>query len=264
MNEVLFYDLKAGSKPAPSLSSRVTAEVGRDIVTGRYAPGTLLKDEETLSRRYRVSRTVIRDAIKVLVGKGLLEVRRGIGTRVKPRHSWGLLDNDVLAWQLSGPIDSSIQLQLMEIRQVFEPRAARWAASRGTAEDLKNLETACEQMEASVDAIEEFVMADAAFHRAILRASHNEFLSALEGVIYTTLLSSIRTTNPERSANVLSVPLHQEVCEAVRAGDGTLAETRMKLLLDDACKRLLFGISRLSPDDEPAPEAQDDTHQPEA
>ena len=101
MNELIYYDLKQISGLTGSLASQVSRELGRRIVAGIYIENDLIEDEITLSKRYQVSRSVVRDAVKILVGKGLLEVRRGIGTRVKPRIEWVLLDNDVLAWHRS-------------------------------------------------------------------------------------------------------------------------------------------------------------------
>ena len=99
---------QARTYPPPSLSSHVASEIGRRIVIGQYLPGALVDDEGALAKRYQVSRIVVREAVKILVGKGLLDVRRGIGTRVKPRTECGLLDDDVLAWHLSAPINISI------------------------------------------------------------------------------------------------------------------------------------------------------------
>ena len=238
MNELAFYDLKAKSGLSLSLCSQVASEMGRRIVTGRYAPGSLVDDEGTLSERFQVSRTVIRDAVKILVGKGLLEVRRGIGTKVKQRADWGLLDDDVLAWQLSGPPNSGTLQQLTEVRQVFEPQAARWAAERATSEDIDNIRLACEAMDSAIDDPDQFVIADASFHRSVLRAAHNEFLFALEGVIYSALLSSIRLTNPDKEANAKSVPFHRDVYTAISGKDSTAAEAKMALLLNDASSRI--------------------------
>lgn len=238
MNEIKFYDLKANSGLTMSLCSHVASELGRRIVTGRYAPGSLVDDENTLSKRFQVSRTVVRDAVKILVGKGLLEVRRGIGTKVKQRVDWGLLDDDVLAWQLSAPPESSTLQQLIEVRQIFEPRAARWAANRSSLEDIEDIRAACDAMGTEIDNPEQFVIADARFHRAVLTAAHNEFLSALEGVIYSALLSSIQLTNPDKEANAKSVPLHRNVYAAICRNDGAEAEAAMTVLLKDASHRI--------------------------
>ena len=113
---MIYYDLKQIAGLAPSLATQVAREIGRRIVSNSYAPGDLVEDEGALAERYQVSRSVIRDAVKILVGKGLLEVRRGIGTRVRSRSSWGLLDDDVLAWYQSAPPDADM---LRQLKQVF-------------------------------------------------------------------------------------------------------------------------------------------------
>lgn len=238
MNEMMYYDLRDRPGLTLSLCSQVANELGRRIVSGFYAPGSLVEDESTLSERFQVSRTVIRDAVKILAGKGLLEARRGIGTRVRAREDWVLLDDDVLAWQLSAPPEEETLRQLVEVRLLVEPCAARWAAERATTEELENIRTACEAMSERVAKPERFVIADARFHRSVLYAAHNEFLFALEGIIYSTLLTSLRLTNPDEDANTKSVPLHQDVYEAINRKDGDEAEVRMILLLEDASLRI--------------------------
>jgi DNA-binding FadR family transcriptional regulator len=187
---------------------------------------------------YQVSRSVVRDAVKILVGKGLLEVRRGIGTRVRPRSSWTLLDDDVLAWSQSAPVSGETMRQLLEVRVVVEPRAARWAAGRASEEDLTLIRSALEQMESGTSSVENFVVADAAFHRSVLRASENEFLGAFEGVIFSALLTSIRLTNRDPRENTESLPFHREVYEAIAASDPDRAEQAMERLLGDTHRRL--------------------------
>lgn len=103
MSELTYYDLRRSNAMSPSLPVQVAKELGRRIVAGTYTPGSLIDDENRLAERFQVSRVVVRDAVKILVGKGLLDVRRGIGTRVKTRDNWALLDDDVLAWHLSAP-----------------------------------------------------------------------------------------------------------------------------------------------------------------
>lgn len=238
MSELLFYDLKEVAGLVPSLSSQVAREIGRRIVSGSYAPGDLIDDEGALAARYQVSRSVIRDAVKILVGKGLLEVRRGIGTRVRPRASWGLLDHDVLAWHQSAPPNSNVLRQLLEVRVVVEPKAARWAAERASDRYLDLIKSAIERMEEGKGSVEDFVVADAIFHRSILRAAKNEFLGAIEGVIFSALLSSIRLTNDDPRKNEESLQLHREVYEAIAAHGSDGAEQAMEKLLDDTKRRL--------------------------
>ena len=238
MTELIFYDLKRSSALVPSLASQVARELGRRIVAGSYPPDSLVEDETTLAERFHVSRSVIRDAEKILVGKGLLEVRRGIGARVRSRDQWGILDDDVLAWHQSAPPDAGFLQQLLEARLVFEPKAARWAAERAEAAAIEDIADAFLGMEAEKGSVETFIMADARFHRAILLAARNEFLSALEGVIYSALLVILRLTNSDPRENEDSIPFHREVYESIAARDADRAERGMERLLIDARKRL--------------------------
>lgn len=238
MSELVYYDLKQAKTMAPSLPVQVARELGRRIVAGTIETDSFLDDENALAERFSVSRVVIRDAVKILVGKGLLDVRRGIGTRVLPRDRWVLLDDDVLAWHLSITPDSHYLEHLMEVRQAFEPKAARWAAERATDEDIAEIEAAVQRMESEKGSVENFVIADALFHRSVLRAARNEFLTAMEGVIYSALLVSVRITNADPRENEKSIPFHRDVYEAIAARDANLAEEVTVSLLSDAGKRL--------------------------
>lgn len=238
MNEMLYYDLKETSGLSPSLATQIAREIGRRIVAGSYDVGDLLEEEGALAAHYQVSRSVIRDAVKILVGKGLLEVRRGIGTRVRERYRWGLLDDDVLAWHQSVPLSADYLHQLMDLRLVIEPKAARWAAERGTEEGLALIAQAQTRMEQEKGSIKDFVMADALFHRSILRAANNELLLSMEGVIFSALLSSIQLTNSDPRDNETSIPFHRAVTDQILARNGSKAESQMEKLLADANRRL--------------------------
>ncbi|MFD3318655.1 FadR/GntR family transcriptional regulator [Alteromonas macleodii] len=245
MNELVYYDLKRAAKMTPSLSVQVAKEIGRRIVAGSLEPGTLLEEENSLAERYQVSRVVIRDAVKILVGKGLLDVRRGIGTKVRPRSEWILLDDDVLAWHITAPPNEHFISQLMDVRLAFEPKAARWAAERSDPQALKEIEEAVIRMEQESGSLEKFIVADALFHQAVLRAAHNEFLTSMEGMIYSALLVSVRITNQDPRKNSDSVKFHRDVYEMIASGDGEGAEALTEKLLKDAIRRLkeAFGDS---------------------
>lgn len=238
MGGITYYDLKQASGPTPSLATDMARDLGRLIVSGGYRQGALIEDEGALASRFYVSRSVVRDAVKILVGKGLLEVRRGIGTRVRPRGNWGLLDDDVLAWCQAASPNRDFLRQLMDARRVFEPKAARWAAERASGDDVGAIRKALERMENEKGSVEDFILADASFHGAILKAAQNEFLAAMEGVIFSALLSSIRLTNQDPRENAASIPFHRAVYEAIATGDAPGAEQVMEQLLGDAGGRL--------------------------
>lgn len=238
MNEMVFYNLKQSNGLTHSLADQVAREIGRKIVASAYGPGDLIEDEITLTERYGVSRSVVRDAVKILVGKNLLEVRRGVGTRVRGRHSWGLLDDDVLAWHLSAPVRPDFLRHLMDIRIVIEPEAARWAAMSGSDEAIEEILKAQDNMEQEKGSLEDFVVCDALFHRAILRASNNEILRAMEGVIFSALLTSIKLTNTNTQKNEASLPFHRDVADAIMEREADKAAQLMKKLLVDTQTRL--------------------------
>ena len=238
MSENLFYELQGKPTIKASYSSQIARELGRKIISGDLGEGTLIRDEGALSVEYDVSRTVIRDAVKMLSAKGLLEVRRGSGTRVRFRSSWDLLDHDVLAWHQTVPPNPHFLRQLLELRLMIEPSAARFAACRGTDEALDQISQSMAAMETEHREVERFVTADALFHRSILRAAQNELLRPMEGVIHSALMISIRLTNADPRENKASLPFHREVCDAIRAHDADLAESKMRFLLTDAQQRL--------------------------
>jgi DNA-binding FadR family transcriptional regulator len=132
---------------------------------------------------------------------------------------------------------------LLEVRVIVEPKAARWAAERGSDKYLDLIRSAIERMEEGKGSVEDFVVADAIFHRSILRAAKNEFLGAFEGVIFSALLSSIRLTNKDPRKNEESLQFHREVCEAIAAHDPEGAERAMQRLLGDTERRLGGGLS---------------------
>lgn len=240
MNELLYYDLKksSGSALNLNLATQVSREMGRRIVGGFLAENSLIEDENALAVRFGVSKTVVREAMKALVAKGLVDVRRGSGTRVKPRTEWTLLDDDVLAWHLSVDPKPKFLHQLMEMRRIMEPKAAAWAAERGTEEQHQDIRKAQVTMERECSSVEDFVVADAMFHRAILRAANNEVLQSMEGVIFSGLLNSIKITNSAPGFNRSSIPFHQALLEAILRRDAKEAERRMELHLEETNKCL--------------------------
>ena len=229
MSEMIYHDLRRSAGLVPSLSAQVAREIGSRIIAGVYPPGELIEGEAVLSVRYKVSRSVIRDAVKVLAGKGLLDARRGIGVRVRARDNWGLLDDDVLAWHQSLPPSLPFLRQLMEACAIFEPKAARRAAQRAKPEDIAAINNACSHLAEEKGALEKYAAAEGIFHRAVMRAAHNEFLTAVEGIVYSALLMTVRFCDPRTDDKCL--PLHRQIAEAITQGNADKAESAMAALL---------------------------------
>jgi GntR family transcriptional regulator, galactonate operon transcriptional repressor len=223
------------------LHGRVVHELGLRILRGQLAPGTTLRTEE-LEREFDVSRTVIREALKVLGAKGLVDARPRRGTYVRPRADWILLDPDVLRWQFEGRSDSSFFDNLAEVRAIIEPAGAWLAAKRRTEADLERLERALDQMVAAGRDGHAFMVADLEFHRALLAATHNEQLERMEGVIEAGLWARNLLVH-QRQDWPSSTPAHRRVFEAVRDEDKEGAAAAVESLLAQAARDL----ERLSP-----------------
>lgn len=201
--------------------------LGRRIVKGDPAPGQALPNESDLGLELEVSRTAVREAVKVLAAKGLVDVRPKTGTRVLPRVRWNLIDPDVMHWQFQDGANEGLLRELTEVRLILEPAAARLAAERHTEDDLRSIEERLDAMSRAEEDAEAFVEADVEFHSAIVRSGHNELLAQVLETIHEALIASRRVTvrvpgGPGRAAR-----LHVGVVRAIRARDAVEAERSM-------------------------------------
>lgn len=220
--------------PLRGLHGEVVHALGRRIVHGAIQPGQTLPNETELTAQLGVSRSVLREAIKVLAAKGLVELRTRTGTRVRPRGHWRLLDPDVLDWLQQGTPDRDFMRNLTEVRSIIEPWSARLAAERATADDVAGLARAYQEMEASVGDVDVFIDADMAFHRFLTAAAHNELLEQIGSAIDAGMLASRRITVRRPGSSSASLPKHRAVLEAIQSGDPGAAEEAMMALLHRA------------------------------
>jgi len=224
------------------LHADVVDRIGALVAGGGVAPGTVLRADE-LGERYGVSRTVVREAVRVLESMGLVQSRRRVGTTVAPRDRWNVHDPRVIRWRLDGA-ERAVQLRsLSELRQGVEPVAALLAATRATPMQCGELVGAVMDMAVhgrSGD-LAAYLDADVRFHRTLLAASGNEMLAALGGMVAEVLAGRTRhhlmPARPEPSA----IRLHGDVADAVRCGDGVAAETAMRAILTEAASAMSMG-----------------------
>lgn len=214
-----------------TLHRQIARRLGARIVSGEMEEGAALPNEAALSKELGVSRTVVREAVKVLAAKDLLEVRPKTGTKVRPRRDWNMLDPEILEWQFTGPGALAHIRDLLEVRLVVEPAAARAAAERAEPGDLEEIERACADMEAASGDTESSIEPDLKFHLSVLGSSHNVFMRPFGALIQAALRSSFRLTNEDRAAYLRSVRQHRDVLDAIRASDPDAAEAAMRLLL---------------------------------
>jgi GntR family galactonate operon transcriptional repressor len=213
--------------------------LGSHILGGIYAPGDMLPREEELCALFGVSRTSVREAVKVLSAKGLVEAKRRVGVRVRSRDEWRLLDADVLSWHPDIKSDTELVSGLIEARRIFEPAAAELAARRGTAVDLAAIETAFEAMRRAIpNDLPGVCKADLAFHRGVIAASHNVVLRGLVGMLEAALNASFLVTNQLMEAQSRALAAHQDVLDAIRNRDTAGARAAMSRLLDIAADDL--------------------------
>ena len=215
-----------------SLHGQVVHELGRRIVTGEINEGAVLPNETELGASFEVSRTALREGIKVLTAKGLLSSRTRTGTRVRPRTEWNMLDPDVLAWRIDTLEPDDFVQDLIEFRQAVEPLAASLAAVRATDADITALEKAYADMAAAGDDMESSLEADLRFHQIILQASGNELLAPLSSMVETVLKTGFRMMVPPGKYDV--VEAHEVILNAIRGRDSHAAWKAMSNLLKHA------------------------------
>ena len=216
-----------------SLHHQVIQELGRLIVSGELEAGKSLPREEILAERMSVSRTALREAMKVLSSKGLIESRQKTGTRVCEETHWNQLDPDVLAWRCASMPTESFVDKLVEMREIIEPAAAANAARRRTDEQLTVIETAYEAMAAAED-LDAWAVADLAFHESVLQATNNELLTSLFSVIETAL-GTYFVLSARNSANFKNaLPQHFKVYEAIRRRQPEVARQAMIKMVSDS------------------------------
>jgi len=210
----------------------VIEAIGRSIVGGRYAPGSLLPREDDLCEEYGVSRTTIRGAMTVLAAKGLIEIRPKVGTKVRPRALWNDFDSNLLSWSHAEGRGGDLMEALIELRQVMEPMAARLAATRATMVELGPLKQAADGLTESVGDAEAYPEWDVAFHQAVYSASHNPLLARFGVLVADFMRIAFEIQqNDIRDTSMLTIDAerHFRVYEAISRGD---AETAASAMLD--------------------------------
>lgn len=221
-----------------NLCGQVVDDLGRRILAGDIKPGQPLPQEWTLCDQLGVSRTVVREAIKSLAAKGLVESRAKRGTVVRPADVWNYLDPDVLDWQSIADVDGQHLAHLTEFRQALEPLAAGMAAERATDTDLQLITKACDDMAQCADNVQDFLAADIRFHVQILLATGNPLFAPVANVISVSLESSLPLTNRQPQENRASVRVHRSVLNAIKGRKPRAAKTAMRALVREAAKRI--------------------------
>lgn len=228
----------SGRNPARNLHSDVLWQLGFAIVSGRYAQGTILPSDGELLEQFGVSRTVLREALKTLAAKGLIEARARIGTRVLPRNRWNLFDADVLAWHFELGPEVSFLRSLAEVRIGIEIEAAALAAERRTDEQAEAMAEAVNLMAAATTP-EDFARHDLQFHKLVAEASGNPFMASISALVELALTAAFTISSPveDEAAMAGTVKAHGRIAEAIKAGDADEARVAMKAVITEGFGR---------------------------
>ncbi len=219
---------------AHNLTFDIVQRLGEEVVSGKYAEDSKFPTEAELCTEYDVSRSVMREAVKMLTGKGLLSARPRRGTEVTDETQWNLLDPDVLHWLLKRDLSLPLLVEFTEMRFGVEPEAAALAARSATQEQKDKIMEAVEEMERASRGESDPLESDIAFHLAVLEASNNRFMVLLDSLIETALRFSIRLTNRLKGVQVASVDEHRQVAKAIIAGDAEKAHRYMLQMQQEA------------------------------
>lgn len=197
-----------------SMHARIVRDLGMRILAGEFKPGDRLPGEATLLAEYDVSRPVLREAVRVLVAKGLVLSRQRAGATVRRRNEWHLLDPDVLYWLIQAKPQGEFVETLLTVRRIFEPAAAALAAKVGSDESIQRVADAYAQMEAATTA-DELLEPDLAFHRTIAEATNNDLLAYIGTMLSLALRESIKLSSQLPNTHALSLPRHKAILTAL-------------------------------------------------
>ncbi|MDH2425878.1 FadR/GntR family transcriptional regulator [Sphaerisporangium sp. TRM90804] len=232
--------MAGNDRTSSGLHGSVLDDLGASITSGALPPGHVLSTDR-LEGRYGVSRSVIREAIRVLESMGLVSSRRRVGVTVAARAAWHLFDPRIIRWRLAGPDRDELLLSLGELRRGVEPVAAALAARNATPEQCGTLTGAVMRMAVHGKAgeLEAYLEADIAFHRTVLEASGNEMLAALTDVVAEVLAGRTRHHLMPARPEPAAIRWHAEVAQAVQAGDPEAAERAMRDIVREATQAML-------------------------
>ena len=226
------------------LHQAIARKLGCAILSGEYQPGDGLDGEIEQALALGVSRTPYREAIRILVAKGLLESRPKAGTRVTPRARWNLLDPDILAWMFSGEPDPEFVKSLFELRGIIEPAAAALAAQRRTSAQIDAMRGSLDAMAKHGLASEAGQAADQQFHASVLAATHNDALVSLASSVGAAVGLTTRFKQRHHALPRDPLPDHLAVFDAIAAGDPAQARIAMEELLHLALADMAMAQAR--------------------
>ena len=237
--EPLLRTLSGGQRlVGSSVHNSVAQEIGSRIVRGDFPEGASLPNEAQWGEYFGVSRSAVREAIKILMAKGLLSSRPKVGTWVETRDRWNLLDRDVLSWYASAPDAMGFLRTVQEFRYIIEPEAAALAAERRSEEEMVEITRALNGM-GNAPTLSDRTRSDTQFHLAILKATHNELLIPLGTLIESALNNLFVYVTREANSLSYAQELHAAIEEQIRLQNPEAARQAVQTLLRDTDAMIL-------------------------
>lgn len=228
----------------PRVQKNVTRTIATDIFADVFPAGAFLATENELCLRYGVSRTVIRESLKILESKGLVRGRSRVGTVVCAKEEWNILDQQVLEWIGPRIFELDLLSCVLDARRAIEPFAAEFAAERATAQEVGEIERAWEMMRDAEGDLEAFTQADVAFHAALLKASHNQVFMQLASIIRAALEFSLHASNEVVERRDEAVEVHRQLVEALRMRDKAAARDCSNRMLNVAARDIAIAAQK--------------------
>jgi DNA-binding FadR family transcriptional regulator len=217
-----------------NLSQRMVQELGKSIICGEYANDASLPTEAELCDKFGVSRSAVREAVKMLSAKGLITSKPRQGIRIQAEENWNIFDPDLLRWSLESNPSMKVLKEFLQMRIAIEPEAAALAARYADPVKIAAIEDALERMRNATEGSAEDLDSDIAFHVSILYASQNRFYIRLRDFITTALRVSISHTTPIKGNHLAVVEDHAKVLSAIKNRNPERAKHSMLLLIDEA------------------------------
>jgi GntR family transcriptional regulator, galactonate operon transcriptional repressor len=227
-----------GDPQVRSYHDQIVDLLGRRMVSGELAPGSRMPPEAPLAESLGVSRLALREAMKTLAAKGMVSIRTRTGTHVQPRHAWNLFDAGLMRWHVEEGMSDQLMADLLELRRMIEPAAARTAAARATKEALRSVRTAYNEM-TGAPSQEAYIEADLRFHAAVLDACGNQFIRQLQGTIRQVLQASFAaSSSPSPLQHARALAMHEALVLALESRDEDATQAAMEALIDRAAERI--------------------------